>query len=722
MSGLSNYRAVWCVDFEFTIAPGGLPMPICCVGCDVISGRLERAWLADGGPVQLPFSGRPNELFVSYSASAESSCLLSLNQPLPSRVLDLYAEFRNLTCGRPIPPKHRLLDALIYFGLPPGDAVEKSEMRQLAIRGAPFTDRESVDLLDYCQRDVDALVKLLPVMMRNIDLPRALLRGRYMCAVARMERVGVPIDVAELNRIQGHWEHIKGRLIDAVDPHGEVFVSKGRQPNPKTPAGAAILAVANENRVDPGRLMDAADWLYHQDRAAVGELAEAVKAARKETGLTETRLARWERDGGDDTTWPGLDAAARALAKNYPALVVGAAEGTYAARLWKRLRETTPSVGLKYADERLRRAVGRLDGDPNADKSNGPRSWSNAKFATFLERRGLLSLWPRLASGALELSEKTFADMARSYPEVVSPFRELRNSLSQLRLNKLTIGPDGRNRVSLMPFGSTTGRNQPSNSRYVFGPSVWMRHLIRPGPGRFLFYADWEQQEFGTAAALSGDRRMREAYQSGDPYLTFAKQAGAVPADATKASHRAEREVFKTCVLAVQYGMGAEGLARRLNVRVCRARELLGLFYGTYHVYAAWSDAVEDKARLTGRLSTVFGWTLRVGSGANPRSLRNFPMQAHGAEMLRLACCLMTERGIQVCAPVHDAVLVEGPADEAEHMVAATEAAMREASMTVLSGFALRTEVKVVRYPTMSEHAPPDRLTNHPVTDGVSCS
>ena len=50
--------------------------------------------------------------------------------------------------------------------------------------------------------------------------------------------------------------------------------------------------------------------------------------------------------------------------------------------------------------------------------------------------------------------------------------------------------------------------------------------------------------------------RMMEAYTSGDPYLEFAKQAGAVPSDATKESHRNEREQFKACVLAVQYGVG----------------------------------------------------------------------------------------------------------------------------------------------------------------------
>ena len=55
-------------------------------------------------------------------------------------------------------------------------------------------------------------------------------------------------------------------------------------------------------------------------------------------------------------------------------------------------------------------------------------------------------------------------------------------------------------------------------------------------------------------------------------------------------------------------------------------------------------------------------------------------MQANGAEMLRLACCLATERGIEVCAPVHDAVLIAAPLYRLDEDVAAMREAMREAS------------------------------------------
>ena len=76
--------------------------------------------------------------------------------------------------------------------------------------------------------------------------------------------------------------------------------------------------------------------------------------------------------------------------------------------------------------------------------------------------------------------------------------------------------------------------------------------MIKPPPGYGVAYIDWSQREFGIAAALSEDTAMMAACESGDPYLAFAKQAGAVPADATKASHGPTRELFKQCVLAVQ--------------------------------------------------------------------------------------------------------------------------------------------------------------------------
>ena len=74
-------------------------------------------------------------------------------------------------------------------------------------------------------------------------------------------------------------------------------------------------------------------------------------------------------------------------------------------------------------------------------------------------------------------------------------------------------------------------------------------------------------------------------------------------------------------------------------------------------------------------------------------------MQANGAEMLRIACIRMTEAGIRVCAPVHDAVLIEAPLEELEARVQQAQDLMSEASRQVLGGFALTTDADIYRYP-----------------------
>jgi hypothetical protein len=74
-------------------------------------------------------------------------------------------------------------------------------------------------------------------------------------------------------------------------------------------------------------------------------------------------------------------------------------------------------------------------------------------------------------------------------------------------------------------------------------------------------------------------------------------------------------------------------------------------------------------------------------------------MQANGAEMMRLAACLATECGIEVCAPVHDAFLICAPSDRLDATIAAMRAAMAEASRVVLGGFELGTDVSITRWP-----------------------
>jgi DNA polymerase I-like protein with 3'-5' exonuclease and polymerase domains len=221
---------------------------------------------------------------------------------------------------------------------------------------------------------------------------------------------------------------------------------------------------------------------------------------------------------------------------------------------------------------------------------------------------------------------------------------------------------------------------------------------MKPGRGDALAYIDWSAQEVVIAAVLSGDPALLDVVR-GDPYLRMAERVGMAPSGATKATHGRAREMFKTVVLAINYGMGAPTLAVRLGWDTHQAERLLRQLYRAFPRYWEWSQHAVDAAVLTGRMRSMFGWPLRVTDKSRPTALRNFPMQANGAEMMRLACCFTAERGISVCAPVHDALMVEAPASDIHDVVAATKAAMVEAGQAILNGFTLRTDAQVVSWP-----------------------
>jgi len=463
--------------------------------------------------------------------------------------LDLFVEFKNHLGGMVSLFGSSLLGACRHFRIQTKTTTESKDTNRELAQQEAFTEEERFRLLDYCEADVNCAFELLRVMASVIDLPQALLRGRYMAAAAHVERWGIPVDTDILKALREHWGAIKLELIEAVD------------------AGFGVYEMG---------------------------------------------------------------------------------------------------------------------------------SFKEARWRTYCSRNCIP--WPSLPSGKLDFKNETFRRMADLFP-VIQPIRELRSTLSQMKLNELAVGADERNRYLLSAFGSITGRNQPSNTRAVFGPAKWIRFLIKPGEGMAVAYLDYEQQEFAIAGALSGDRNMMEAYTTGDPYLAFAKQAGAVPPNATKQTHTAERDLYKATVLAVQYGMGAESLALRIGVSEAHSRALLANHRNVYPDFWRWSDRSETAGMLGRPLTTVFGWRTFGRGDANPRTYRNFPAQANGAEMLRLAIIGLVESGIRVCAPVHDAVLIEAPVAEIETMVATAQSIMRAASRVVLDGFEVRTDAKIVKFP-----------------------
>ena len=203
----------------------------------------------------------------------------------------------------------------------------------------------------------------------------------------------------------------------------------------------------------------------------------------------------------------------------------------------------------------------------------------------------------------------------------------------------------------------------------MFGPAKWLRFLITPPAGRALVHRDFCQQEVRIAAVLSGDSALLEACESGDVYLGIARAARFLAGEPERRRNARQcAALFKTVVLGIQYGLGFRSLAVRTGISLFEAAEILARLRARFHRFEDYAQSVRDHAGLQLEIGTPFGWWMQCPSGINPRTVRNFPMQSTGSEILHVACILAERRGIEVVAPVHDAIMAECPADQAEEL------------------------------------------------------
>jgi hypothetical protein len=546
MKTWEDFKEIWVIDYEFISGNGNPSQPICYVAKNVTTNKIIKHWI-DGTESSPDYPLDDSSLLVTYYGTAEMGCHASLKFNFPIYLLDLFTEFRCLTNGRRVPAGHSLIGACSYFGISASDATYKDAMRDRILQGPPYSDKEKNSILEYCYKDVEMTFNLLNSMKRYIELPYALLRGRYMTSVGRIEYNGVPIDTESLVKLKDNWAILKGRLISTINVNYSVY------------------------------------------------------------------------------------------------------EGT---------------------------------------------TFKMERFIKYLLINKIP--WDFTPGGLPKTEDAYFRSQVKSYPQL-RQIHELRYILGQLKLNNLEVGVDGRNRCMLSPFQSKTSRNQPSSTKFIFGPAVWFRSLIKPTKGMALAYCDYEKQEIGIAAALSDDKNLKLAYETGDPYLAFAKTTGAIPEDGTKETHPDEREKFKQLMLALNYGMSVKTFAKKTGIPETEAKAMVKIHKQKFHKYWEWSSNFVDMGILTGRIKTNFNWYYWTDN-AKSRTLMNWPMQSHGAEMLRLAISMCFDDGIKVIAPVHDAILVEATASEIDTIAKNTIKCMEDASEYVM-GYKIRADVKIIRYP-----------------------
>ena len=311
-------------------------------------------------------------------------------------------------------------------------------------------------------------------------------------------------------------------------------------------------------------------------------------------------------------------------------------------------------------------------------------AWTDkySQFKSYVEdhlSESVLKSWKLTDSGRLCTDDEYLSNFD-NIPAIYA-YRQTRKLLNQLKWFREpgegegdlfdSIGSDGRLRCFFGIYGTQTARNAPQAKRFIFAMSQWLRCLVRAPEGFVITELDYGSQEFAIGAILSKDKNMIEAYASGDPYLWFAKEAGAVPPEGTKKTHEKERNLFKATTLGLQYGMGSKSLAIKLSsdmgetITETRAQKLIDLHKRTYRIYWRWLERVEQKYQRQGFLQLPCGWAM-FGDNPQALSVRNFPTQGAGSSVIREAVRLLKNTGITAIATLHDSVYILTPENSLE--------------------------------------------------------
>ena len=325
--------------------------------------------------------------------------------------------------------------------------------------------------------------------------------------------------------------------------------------------------------------------------------------------------------------------------------------------------------------------------------------FSNKKFEQLLIREGLHNGWPRTKAGALMTDDRTLYRY-QTVNDKIARYRNSKFIINARTLKGFQIGDDKRSRASMNMFGQTSGRTNLSTATNPFGAPRRMRNIIGTEDG-CLVNLDWKSQEGAVQAFMSGDPQMIAAVKSGDPYLATAKFVDAIPKDAERKDYEKEREIYKTSFLAIGYDQTAWGLKEKLNNTFSQATYILNRVKKLYKVYFAWSKALKDRAMAQSFYETKYGWKYHIGSEEkiNTRQLTNFPIQAHGSEILRHAHIGLDEAGYEVSMLVHDAVLIylkEDSWKDYRRKIKQAQKIMEQAAHKVI-GFHIPVDCKIIR-------------------------
>jgi DNA polymerase-1 len=284
----------------------------------------------------------------------------------------------------------------------------------------------------------------------------------------------------------------------------------------------------------------------------------------------------------------------------------------------------------------------------------------------------------------------------RSEHEIVGVIEEWRElaKLVNTYLGPLPtlIGEDGRLHTTINQAVAATGRLSTSNPnlqaipiRTELGREI--RSAFVAEPGSKLVSADYSQIELRILAHVSGEPKLREAFERGEDIhtATAAEVLGKDPATLTKG----ERAVAKMINFGIIYGISAFGLSENLEIPREQAQEYIDAYLARFpHVQDFIARTIEEAAR-DGYVTSLLGRRRPVpeirAQNRQTRSLGerlavNFVMQGSNADIIKVAMIRIRDRlrnegrRARLVLQVHDELLLEAPDAE----VAAVRELVRE--------------------------------------------
>ncbi|MGH9945268.1 MAG: DNA polymerase, partial [Pyrinomonadaceae bacterium] len=296
--------------------------------------------------------------------------------------------------------------------------------------------------------------------------------------------------------------------------------------------------------------------------------------------------------------------------------------------------------------------------------------------------------------------------LAIDYPVVAKllEYRTMQKSLTSYGENILEeINPaTGRIHANFHQIGAPTGRFSCNNPNVQQVPhSFEYRRCFRAPEGRKLVISDYSQIELRILAHVTEDKGFIDAFNSGaDLHRVTAAQVFNTALDGVT---REQRDFAKRLNFGVVYGIGAQRFSMLTGLSLTEAEGIMARYFQTYRGLDTWLREAgrralrEHTARtLAGRLARFnFDPEDRQAASLVQRNGRNMPIQGASADILKRALRLLHDklRDTNACLVniVHDEIVVETNAADAEEIVRAVEASMCAAG----EEFVTRVPIKV---------------------------